>query len=428
MHCFQVNHNEERLTTPLVRGKDGKLQPASWDEAMNLIVQRTRQLRAQSTTHAIGFYTSGQLFLEEYYVLAMIGCIWTATRVCAQRRPQRPCANPSGRTDSQARTKTLMSRNASFSWDTTWQTHRRQDIFAHSQQRRSERAGGRAQRRDSHAGACSFFFVHTLLWPSFDSTAQSAGDENHGPDLRVCVCMCSVLWSRILDRLAGPSPPSVIVLDPRETTTAAAATVHLANRFGTNVAVLNGLAHLIVAGGHVQQEWVDKHTVGYASLKTTTAKYTPEYVEELSGIPADKLREAARLLVTSPSVLSTVLQGVYQSHQATAAACAVNNLHLLLAQIGKPGCGILQMNGQPTAQNNREAGANGEFPAFRNYQNPDHMQSLADVWKVEPYHIAHWQVPTHIMQMMAHIEQGKSVETFQTPLHPRYRTQQSGLA
>jgi anaerobic selenocysteine-containing dehydrogenase len=46
MHCFQVNHNEERLTTPLVRGKDGKLQPASWDEAMNLIVQRTQQLRA----------------------------------------------------------------------------------------------------------------------------------------------------------------------------------------------------------------------------------------------------------------------------------------------------------------------------------------------------------------------------------------------
>ena len=74
----------------------------------------------------------------------------------------------------------------------------------------------------------------------------------------------------------------------------------------------------------------------------------------MCGVPADDVRRAVRIFGTSPRVLSTVLQGFYQSHQATASSCQVNNLHLLRGMIGRPGCGILQMNGQPTAQNTRE--------------------------------------------------------------------------
>ena len=77
-------------------------------------------------------------------------------------------------------------------------------------------------------------------------------------------------------------------------------------------------------------------------------------------------------------MLSTVLQGFYQSHQATAASVAVHNLHLLRGMIGRPGAGVLQMNGQPTAQNNRECGADGDLPGFRNWDNPTHVQELAD--------------------------------------------------
>jgi anaerobic selenocysteine-containing dehydrogenase len=72
-----------------------------------------------------------------------------------------------------------------------------------------------------------------------------------------------------------------------------------------------------------------------------------------------------------------VLQGVYQSNQATAAAVQVNNLHLVRGMIGKPGATVFQMNGQPTAQNTREYGANGELVAFRNWQNPDHVADFA---------------------------------------------------
>jgi anaerobic selenocysteine-containing dehydrogenase len=105
-------------------------------------------------------------------------------------------------------------------------------------------------------------------------------------------------------------------------------------------------------------------------------------------------------------LLSTVLQGFYQSNQATAASCGVNNLHLLRGMIGRPGAGIYQMNGQPTAQNTREAGADGDLPGMRNWDNPDHIDELARLWNVDPIQIPHWAPPTHAMQVFRYAEQG----------------------
>jgi anaerobic selenocysteine-containing dehydrogenase len=104
--------------------------------------------------------------------------------------------------------------------------------------------------------------------------------------------------------------------------------------------------------------------------------------------------------------VSTVLQGVYQSNQATAAAIQVNNLHLIRGMIGKPGSTVFQMNGQPTAQNTRECGANGEMVAFRNWQNPSHVADFARVLNVDPESVPAWGPPTHAMQIFRHAETG----------------------
>lgn len=181
----------------------------------------------------------------------------------------------------------------------------------------------------------------------------------------------TVLWSRILDRLEGPKPPKLIVIDPRTSESAKRATVHLAPRTGTNLALLNGIQHILFERGWIAKDFLEKHVVGMKELRETVSEYTPMYVEDLTGVPVAKLEEAAKIIGTSQSLLSTALQGVYQSHQATASACAVNNINLLTGHIGKPGSGIFQMNGQPTAQNNRESGCDGEFPGFRNHQNPN---------------------------------------------------------
>jgi anaerobic selenocysteine-containing dehydrogenase len=74
--------------------------------------------------------------------------------------------------------------------------------------------------------------------------------------------------------------------------------------------------------------------------------------------------------------------------------------------IGGAGCGVLQMNGQPTAQNTRECGADGDLPGFRNWENPAHVAELAELWNVEPGTIPHWAPPTHAMQIFRYVEQG----------------------
>src|SRR5581483_8094269 len=112
--------------------------------------------------------------------------------------------------------------------------------------------------------------------------------------------------------------------------------------------------HLVVEAGHVDRAFIDEHTVGFESLRATVARWNVGRTAATTGVPVEQIRAAARVLGTARTLVSTVLQGVYQSMQATAAAVQVNNLHLIRGMIGKPGATVLQMNGQPTAQNTRE--------------------------------------------------------------------------
>jgi anaerobic selenocysteine-containing dehydrogenase len=216
----------------------------------------------------------------------------------------------------------------------------------------------------------------------------------------------TVLWMRILDRLVGSNPPKIVVIDPRVTFTAEKSDVHLQPKAGTNVAVLNGLIHLLIKNGQIDEEFISEHTVGFEELKKQTLIWTPELVEKVSSVPASKLILAADIIGNAKRLLSTALQGVYQSNQATAAALQINNIQLIRGMIGKAGCGVYQMNGQPTAQNNRECGTNGDMPGFRNWQNEHHIKELASLWNVEPSRIPHWQPATHCMQIWRYAEQG----------------------
>src|SRR5207245_11272424 len=119
-----------------------------------------------------------------------------------------------------------------------------------------------------------------------------------------------------------------------------------------------------------------QHTVGFAQLLAVFGSYRPERVEKITNVPQALLREAASILGNALRVVSSCLQGIYQSMQATAAAVQINNRHLIRGLIGKPGSTVLQMNGQPTAQNTRECGADGELVAFRNWNNDRHREAL----------------------------------------------------
>ena len=128
------------------------------------------------------------------------------------------------------------------------------------------------------------------------------------------------------------------MVDPRPTPAARRADVHLAVKNGTNMALMNGILHEIIENGWYDEEYVEAHTIGFESLKNTVEEYPPERAAEICGVPANQIREAARLIGNAERLLSTALQGFYQSRQATASSCQINNIHLIRGMIGKPGC------------------------------------------------------------------------------------------
>ena len=345
LYGWQANNSPDRLTRPLVR-RGGNLEEAGWGEAMDTVLERARSLLDEKGPSAFGFYTSGQLFLEDYYTLAVLarGGIGTNhldgnTRLCTATSGQ--------------------SLKETFGCDGQPGTFADVD------------------------------HCDTLLHVGINIAETQ-----------------TVSWARMRDRLEGAGRPRLVVIDPRRTEAARHADVHLPIRNGTNVAVLNALIRELIENGRVDQEWVDSHTVGFEALAKTVKPYTPEHAAEICRIDAGAIRAAAELLGDAERLLSFALQGVYQSNQATAAACQVNNINLLRGMIGRPGCGVLQMNGQPTAQNTRETGCNGDLPAFRNWQNDQHVEQLARLWNVDPLTIPHYGPPTHAMQIFRYAEQG----------------------
>ena len=102
----------------------------------------------------------------------------------------------------------------------------------------------------------------------------------------------TVLWSRILDRLAGPDTPAIVCVDPRLTPVAEAATVHLAPRPGTNVMLMNALIHEIIANGWVDPHYIAAHAVGFEELAHRVEEYTPEVAGRVCDVPADQIRRA----------------------------------------------------------------------------------------------------------------------------------------
>jgi anaerobic selenocysteine-containing dehydrogenase len=342
---WQANNSDDRLVRPLIR-RSGGLEECDWDTAMSAVVGRSKDLLDETGPGAIGFYTSGQLFLEEYYTLGVI---------------------------------------------------------AH--------AGIGTNHLDGNTRLCTATAAAALK-ETFGCDGQPGSYE----DINECDTLFlvghnvaetqPVLWMRMLDRLEGPDRPRLVVVDPRRTEPAKHADVHLALRSGTNYALLSAIVHELIHGGRIDREYVEAHTVGFDELEKKTQQTTPEWAAEICSVPASDIRKAAEILGSAERLLSTVLQGVYQSHLATASACMVNNVNLLRGMLGEPGCGVLQMNGQPTAENTREAGANGDPAAFRNWQNDAHVEELARIWNVDPLQIPHYSPPTHAMQIFRYAEQG----------------------
>ena len=192
-----------------------------------------------------------------------------------------------------------------------------------------------------------------------------------------------ILFRRIEDAKAANPALKIIFCDPRRTDTAEIADLYLPIQPGTDVSLFNGMLHIMLWEGWTDNAWIAAHTSGFDALKTTVRDYTPDIVSETCGIRKEDLFAAAKLFATSTATLSLYCQGLNQSSSGTAKNAALVNLHLATAQIGKPGAGPFSLTGQPNAMGGREVGGLANLMSgHRDMANAEHRAEVAALWGV----------------------------------------------
>ncbi|MBO9515852.1 MAG: molybdopterin-dependent oxidoreductase [Variovorax sp.] len=315
---------QTRLLRPMRRAiRRDAPEPIGWDAALDLAAGTFAQVIREHGPDAVGFYVSGQLLTEDYYVFnklakGLVGTnnIDTNSRLCMS--------------SAVAGYKKTLGADAP---PTCY------DDIKHAQ--------------------CLFIAGSNTAWAH------------------------PILFRRIEDAKAANPALKIVVADPRRTDTAEIADLFLPIQPGTDVMLFNGMLHLMLWEGWTDARYIAGHTSGFDALKATVRDCTPERVAQVCGIAKDDLLEAARLFATSPATLSLYCQGLNQSTSGTAKNAALINLHLATAQIGRPGAGPFSLTGQPNAMGGREVGGLANLlSAHRDLANPQHRAEVAALWGV----------------------------------------------
>lgn len=323
-------HQHTRLLQPMQRlQRKGPTSPLSWDAALDLAATKLASIVQQHGPDAVGFYVSGQLLTEDYYVFNKLA-------------------------------KGLLGTN---------------NIDTNSRLCMSSAVAG---------------YKLTL---GADAPPACYDDVNHAQTLFIAGSNAAwahpVLFRRIEDARAANPGMKVIVADPRRTETATSADLFLPLQPGTDVALFHGLLHIMLWEGWLDNGYINAHTRGFDALKTLVREYTPEHVAKVCGLPKADLFTAAKWFAgveggaPRTPTLSLYCQGLNQSTSGTAKNAALINLHLATGQIGKPGAGPFSLTGQPNAMGGREVGGLANLmSAHRDMGNPAHRAEVAALWGV----------------------------------------------
>ena len=189
-----------------------------------------------------------------------------------------------------------------------------------------------------------------------------------------------VISSRV-KRAVRQRGAKLIVIDPREIDLVKYATLWLRQKPGTDVAVFNGMMNVIISEGLPAKEYVENRTEGYDALKAVVAKYTPEYVEKISGVPAEDLRKAARLYATAKAASILYCMGITQHSTGTDNVKSVANLAMLCGMVGIEGGGVNPLRGQNNVQGACDMGAlPNVFPAYQPVASDEARAKFEKAW------------------------------------------------
>ncbi|MET9497014.1 molybdopterin oxidoreductase family protein [Streptomyces sp. NPDC006552] len=313
-----------RLTTPLIRGAGGRLEPAGWDEALDAVAAGLARTRAVHGTDACAVFGGGGLTNEKAYALGKFARTVLGT--------------------------SQIDYNGRFCMSSA-----------------------------AAAGLKAFGVDRGLPFPLADVPRTgcvilvgSNPAETMPPALRHFTEL----------KAAGGK---LIVIDPRRTRTADLADLHLAPRPGTDLALALGMLHLVVAEGRVDEEYVRERTSGWEAARSAAMAHWPEYVERVTGVPLPQLREAVRLFTAPDHAMVLTARGPEQQSKGTDTVGAWINLALATGRPGRPLSGYGCLTGQGNGQGGREHGQKADqLPGYRKLTDPADRAHVAEVWGVDP--------------------------------------------
>jgi len=185
-----------------------------------------------------------------------------------------------------------------------------------------------------------------------------------------------------IKRAVRQNGTKLIVIDPREIDLVKYADIWLRQKPGTDVAVFNGLMNVIIAEGLYAKEYVADRTEGFDALKAVVAKYTPSYVEKISGVPTEDLKKAARMYAKAKRASIIYAMGITQHISGTDNVKSTANLSMLCGNLGIEGGGVNPLRGQNNVQGACDMGGLPNlYPAYQQVANEDARKKFETAWK-----------------------------------------------
>jgi assimilatory nitrate reductase catalytic subunit len=281
----------DRGTTPLVRAsRDSALEPCDWERALVLFCERFKEIRSRHGPESVAFLSTGQITTEE---MAFVGCLFKFGM---------------GFVHCDSNTRQCMAT--------------------------------------SHVAYKESF--------GFDAPPFTYADFEQS-DVLVFVganpCLAHpIMWQRVM---RNPNKPEILVVDPRTTETAMAATQHYPIRPKSDLVLLYGLANLLAANGWTDAKFIQDHTSGFDDFARFVTTFTMDRVCDETGLTPRQLERFARTIAEGQRVSFWWTMGVNQGHESTRTAQAIINLALMTGNIGRPGTGANSITGQCNAMGSR---------------------------------------------------------------------------
>jgi assimilatory nitrate reductase catalytic subunit len=318
---YLQTHHPDRLLHPLIK-RNGIFERASWDEALDLVVSKFKQLQEEFGKDSIAVYSGSSLTTEKTYLVGKFARLGLGTRYIDYNG--RLCM-----------ASAAAGNNKAFGMDRAanpWSDIPFAEVLVI--------AGANC--------AETFPIINGFLWQQRDNGGT---------------------W---------------IVIDPRETPTARQGDLHLQLKPGTDVAVTNGILNVLINEDLIDEEFIRTRTNDWDAARDTALKYTPQVASEISGVAAEKIVQAARIYGRAKTGMVMHARGIEHHSNGTENVLSYINLVLATGKIGGRGRGYGTITGQGNGQGGREHGQKADqLPGYRSMLNPEHRKYIAGVWGID---------------------------------------------